>query len=137
MILMARKKICSDCGKIFDDAKGHDCPKADVKRKEATERKRLHDAKNESSKMLRTTRWRKFRKYIINRDNNRCQRCTANYGVITVENLEVHHIKPRITHPELMYDEENVITVCQTCNLQLGTSGIDFDWTPPEEDYKL
>ena len=134
---MARKKICSHCGDIYDELKGHKCSKEDSIRKYKTEQRRLYDEKNETSKLLRTTRWRKFRKYIINRDNNRCQRCIANYGVITVTNLEVHHIKPRITHPELMYDEDNVVTVCQTCNLQLGTKGVDFDWCPPEQDFKL
>lgn len=66
-----------------------------------------------------------------------CQRCYIKYGIINGDELQVHHIKPRITHPELMYDEDNVITLCKSCNVQLGLNGIDFDWEVPETEYKI
>ena len=82
-------------------------------------------------------RWRSFRKTIIHRDGNLCQRCFRKYNIINGDSLEVHHIKPRIDYPELMYDELNVVTLCKTCNLQLGTNGIDFEWETPETNFKI
>lgn len=84
-----------------------------------------------------TRKWRKFRLTIIDRDNKMCQRCYLKYGIINGEELQVHHIKPRIHFPELMFDEENVITLCKTCNVQLGLNGIDFTWEAPSMEYRV
>lgn len=81
-------------------------------------------------KQLHSRKWRKFRKDIIRLDNGFCQRCLYKYGIYNHNNLEVHHIKPREEFPELVFDEDNVITLCKTCNLELGLNGIDFDWKP-------
>ena len=56
-----------------------------------------------------------------------CNRCWVSLNVIETKDLQVHHIKPRSEYPELMYDPNNLITVCKTCNLALGTKGI-LDW---------
>jgi 5-methylcytosine-specific restriction endonuclease McrA len=78
-------------------------------------------------KPLSSTRWRKLRKLIISRDGGLCARCFSKYGIINGDNLQVHHIKPRIEFPHLMFDEENLITLCKTCNLQIGTAHeLDF-----------
>ena len=93
---MARKIICPDCGKVVDEL-GHDCPKKDKKRKEYNKYKREYYEKNkELISKLTSAKWRKFRKRIIKRDGNLCLRCYSKYGLINSENLEVHHIKPRI-----------------------------------------
>ena len=54
----------------------------------------------------------------------------ALFGWHTIDNLEVHHIKSRIEFPELVYDIDNMVTVCHTCNLALGLKGLDFKWDP-------
>ena len=46
---------------------------------------------------------------------------------MNTRNLQVHHIKPRKEYPELMFEPDNLITTCKTCNLQMGTSGIGWD----------
>lgn len=121
---MAKKKICSSCGKIIDFNEVCSC-----KRSKNNEYKKLYRIKNkESLQPLSTKRWKKLRSLIIKRDKGCCQRCLIKFGIVNTKELQVHHIKPRIDYPELMFDESNLITLCKTCNLQLGTSGeLDFE----------
>lgn len=133
-----RKEICPHCKKIVDMS-SHHCSGIDKSRLEYNAKKRRYYQKNkETLKPLMSKRWQKFRLHIIERDNRICQRCFIKYGIINGEELQVHHIKSRINFPDLIYEEENVITTCKTCNLQLGTSDkLDFDWSPPEIEYLL
>ena len=126
-----RKKICQRCGKIVDHNKGCDCfeRKAYIKQ---------YEEKNSQNKELRTAKWARKRKYIINRDGGICQRCYIKYGIINNEDLQVHHIKPRIKYPELMYDDDNLICICGVCNRQLNIrEELDFEWEPPTNDFTL
>lgn len=134
-----RKKICNYCKKIIaENDTNHQCSGQEKARLERNKKRREYYSKNkETLKPLSTQRWRKFRKHIINRDGNMCLRCYIKYGIINSEELQAHHIKPRIYYPELMFEEDNVLTLCKTCNVQLGTNGIDFEWTPPNSDLKL
>jgi 5-methylcytosine-specific restriction endonuclease McrA len=92
----------------------------------------------ESVKLMNTTRWRKLRKRILERDDFHCQRCFIKYKILTKTNLEVHHIKPRHKYPELVYDETNLVTICKTCNLQIGTEEtLDFEFTPTNIEYNF
>ena len=77
--------------------------------------------------MLNSKRWKELRERTIKRDGGMCNRCWVELGIIEKSNLQVHHIKPRAEYPELMFDPDNLITVCKTCNLTLGTSG-ELDW---------
>ena len=89
----------------------------------------------EVEKILATSRWQKKRAWIKKRDHYFCQRCWYKYGMYNSEQLEVHHIKNRIDYPELIFDDNNLITICKTCNLQLGSATkLDFDWKPMESD---
>lgn len=136
--MSSRKRICKYCRKLVDENSPHSCEGTNKKRLEYNKRKREYYHKNkEAQKELTTTKWRKFRKVIINRDNHLCQRCFIKYGIINSGELQVHHIKPRINFPELMYDENNVVTLCKTCNVQLGLNGIDFEWSNEEIEFML
>lgn len=123
---MARKKICKYCNKLVDE--DHVCHKKSKER--YNKYKRDYYRKNkETVAPIMSYKWKKFRKFILERDDHMCQRCYTKYGIINGDELQAHHIKSRINYPELMYDENNVITVCKTCNLQLGTSDkLDFEW---------
>ena len=123
---LARKKICKYCQKLVDE--NHVCHKKS--NKQYNKYKRDYYKKNkEIVAPIMSYKWKKFRKFILERDDQMCQRCYAKYGIINSDELQAHHIKSRINYPELMYDENNVITVCKTCNLQLGTSDkLDFEW---------
>ncbi|MFJ5751655.1 HNH endonuclease [Peribacillus frigoritolerans] len=74
-----------------------------------------------------TPEWRKLRKRIILRDGAHCHRCLIKYNIITASNLEPHHIVARSVNKELELEPTNLVTVCKTCNLQLGTKGVDWD----------
>ena len=72
---------------------------------------------------------REKRSQIIRRDRYVCQRCFIKYKVINTDELTVHHILSRKNHPELMYEDSNLICLCATCNKQLGTKDkLDFEW---------
>ena len=120
------KKICSGCGKIIDFNKDCSCRPKRILKKETN---------TEDDKFLRSTAWYNKRRKIIQRDNGYCQRCFYKYGMLETERLQVHHIKSRLHYPELKMEDSNLITVCQTCNLQLGVSDkLDFEWNPKDED---
>ena len=133
-----RKAICFYCNKIAD-LDTHSCKGMDKKKEHYNATKRDYYRKNkETLKPLMSRRWSKFRLHIISRDDSLCQRCLIKYNIINGADLQVHHIKSRIHFPELIYDENNVITLCQTCNVQLGISDkLDFKWEKPERDFLL
>lgn len=118
---MPRKKTCS-CGKIIDEGTKCSCRKV-AKRNYMKEYQRQN-----KGDPLKTTRWTKMRKKILKRDKYLCQRCLHKYSELNSNELQVHHIRSRKNHPELMFDEDNLMTLCKTCNLQLGTSDkLDFE----------
>lgn len=144
------KKICPNCGKVVD-IYNHKCPKAVpayikeeqlIKRRKQQKEKRkqrnalkkyfnhLANDESESTKELRSKHWYWFRQQILLRDGEECQRHLIKFNQHVYAPLEVHHIKPRETHPELMYDPNNVVTLCKSCNAKMGLNGIDFDFTP-------
>ena len=130
--MVKHRVICPYCNKIVDK-NNHDCPVLKkIKNKKAKEYQ-----KNEewSAKELTSQKWRNYRKMIILRDGGICQRCKYLLGINNSDNLEIHHIKPRIKYPELMYDDNNVITLCKQCNDHLGLNGLDFDWKPQQADW--
>lgn len=125
-----KSSICSSCGKRYS-TKQCSCKKTENRNEY---QKKYYEENSEHLKLLRTARWSRLRRVIIHRDNGICQRCYSKYGIITSDELQVHHILPRIKYPELIYDETNLITLCKTCNLQLGIQEeLDFE---PQIDLK-
>lgn len=122
-------RICTNCHKLVD-FDHHDCPA--LKAKQLKQAKITSENDKRTSKQLTSQRWRRFRQYIILRDGGKCQRCATKLGINTFDHLEIHHIKPRINYPELLFDENNCITLCKQCNDHLALNGLDFDWEPPE-----
>lgn len=136
---MRKKKVTCFCGNIIAHDEICKCKAKGHRNKYQNE---YYHKNKEILSPLNTSRWKKLRLVIIKRDKGHCQRCSIKYGVINGANLQVHHIKPRIDYPELIWEESNLITVCKTCNLQLGISGI-LDFKPSIElkdydfDFKL
>ncbi|GIX57442.1 hypothetical protein BPADB04_24720 [Bacillus paranthracis] len=116
---MPIKKTCPKCRNKHDYGKQCSCVNK--------HKKKALFIKGKDDNFYTTLRWRKLRKQIIERDGGHCQRCLHNSGIINSANLEVHHIKARSQYPELQYEPSNLVTVCKTCNLQLGTNGVDWD----------
>lgn len=130
-----RKKICKYCNKVVSEAE-HNCTHAKHNRKKYNQYRRDYVERNkETIAPLMTKQWRKLRLDILQRDKHHCQRCLIKYGIINGENLEAHHIKSRLNYPELMFDEHNIVTICRTCNVQLGTKDkLDFEWSLQDEE---
>lgn len=59
--------------------------------------------------------WQKIREQIRERDNNECQDCKKK-GKVTIDQLEVHHIKELEYFPELAIEPSNLITLCTSCH---------------------
>lgn len=117
-----RKQTCS-CGKIIPEGSRCEC-----KKKKKRDYMREYQRK-EVNNPLKTTRWNKLRKEILERDKYLCQRCLYKYGITNSKELQAHHIKSRRDFPELVFEQANIMCLCKTCNLQLGTSNkLDFRW---------
>lgn len=119
---MAQKR-CSECFKIIGTHEKCECSK---KKRNEYMKERYDDGKVD--KKLNCNTWRLLRDKIIKKDGGFCQRCYALRGEIITENLTVDHIKSRRDYPELVYDEENLITMCQSCNSEKGNHNyLDFE----------
>lgn len=130
---MARNKFCV-CGKVLKYNERCTCKKNGYIKQKQVE----PNVEEVKDKEIRSRRWQIKRKYIINRDGGICQRCLIKYGIVNAEETQVHHIKPRVKFPELIYDDSNLICLCKTCNLQLGIQEeLDFEWTPPDNNFTL
>lgn len=129
---MPNRKICSKCNKIIPFEATCGC-RVNAERERNKRKKQEMD---EATKLFTSYKWRKFRKTILERDGAYCQRCLIKYNMITTSDLEIHHIKPRSQYPDLIWEKTNCITLCGTCNVQLGTrETLDFPFTFPEENY--
>lgn len=118
-----RYKVCSRCGKRYEEGDKCNCH---VKQDNEYS-KSYYENNKERKKQLNSKRWKELRERTIKRDGGFCNRCWVLLNIMETSQLQVHHIKPRSEHPELMYDPDNLITVCKTCNLILGTRG-ELDW---------
>lgn len=131
---MAMKLKCSYCNKYYDIDKPHNCEQKITKEKERNRKKSqkysLENKNTDGYKAIHSKRWKAFRKQVILADGGYCQRCKILFNKYNYENLEVHHIIPRAIKPELAFDKDNVVTLCKSCNLEMGLNGIDFNWNP-------
>lgn len=126
-IFFMRKKVCSGCGKIIFEDEICSCRDTAFKPKAKKSRP--------EQDVLHTRKWRKKREAIIKRDGYMCMRCLIKYKFITTENLTAHHIKSRKNYPELTFDDNNLVCVCDTCNKQMGTKDVlDFEWNIEEKN---
>ncbi|WP_164745599.1 HNH endonuclease [Neobacillus mesonae] len=126
-----QKKICSNCGKVIPYTATCECKKKANRLRNAEKDKR----KPEEKKFFNSTRWKKLRKRIMDRDGGYCQRCLIKYNIITTSSLEAHHIKPRNKYPELRWNVDNLVTLCKSCNTSIGTKEeLDFPFEMPNDD---
>lgn len=63
-----------------------------------------------SKKVTRSQRWKAVRLEVLRRDGWKCVKCGAN------GRLEVDHIKPVRTNPELGFEKSNLQTLCGPCH---------------------
>ena len=96
------KISCNKCGKIHD--KHFICTKR-IYKKEIKEIEKFRGTKT----------WKNTRERVKERDKYLCQIC-FDKGIITYENLSVHHIVPMREDKKLWNDETNLITLRQSCH---------------------
>lgn len=63
-----------------------------------------------SRRVTRGPRWKTLRMAVLERDGFRCRECGA------PGRLEVDHVKPVRTHPDLAYDPANLQALCPSCH---------------------
>lgn len=63
-----------------------------------------------SAAVIRSKRWKAVRLQVKRRDGWRCVQCGAR------DRLEVDHIQPVRTHPDLAYELDNLQTLCCRCH---------------------
>lgn len=121
-------RICTSCGKRIRHSETCSCKKEYLNKK----------ANEKSDGFYTSYAWRKIRSQVLKRDNHMCQRCLLKFNLIETEFLQAHHIKSREHFPEYELDMNNLICVCRTCNLQLGTKDkLDFEWDNKEEELEI
>jgi len=123
-LIMMAYKICPHCNNLYDEREVSCQCQKDLRNEYS---KKYYEDNKEMKKMFNSSRWKKLREIIIRRDGYMCNRCFVQLGIVVNDDLQVHHIIPRIDRPDLMFDENNLVAVCKTCNLQLGTKG-ELDW---------
>lgn len=79
-----------------------------------------------SRHVTRTPRWKVLRMSILERDGFRCRSCGCG------GRLEVDHVKPVRTHPDLAYDPGNLQALCPGCHTK--KTRIECGHPPPRED---
>ncbi|WP_416729210.1 HNH endonuclease [Fictibacillus sp. JL2B1089] len=68
----------------------------------------------ESRRFYKSKAWKKCRKLVLIRDNHLCQNCFKK-GKLTAADM-VHHIEELKDKPELALNEDNLISLCNTCH---------------------
>ena len=84
------------------------------------------DYQRHSKRVTSTRRWQTLRAAILERDGYRCASCG------TRGRLEVDHVKPVRTHPELAYCPDNLQALCPACHTR--KTRIECGHPPPRED---
>ena len=65
---------------------------------------------------LKTNEWKELRLRVVSHYGGRCMCCKH----IPKKGINVDHIKPRKTHPELALVFENLQVLCGSCNKRKG-----------------
>ncbi len=113
MSLKPKKKVCKGCGnKTFIFSKGL-CRYCASKNYAPLKKTRLN--KVSPNKKKRKNRWPFFKRHIdkIKKNNIRCQECGGKLGSGTAN---VCHILPKSNHPEVEFDDNNIMYYCFECH---------------------
>jgi len=97
---------CEWCGSGFKRRNGHDTHYCS---KEC----RYEASRRYNAPERRSYRYKKWRRAVVERDNNTCQKCGA------TTRLHAHHIKDFEHHYELRYEVSNGVTLCADCHQRL------------------
>ena len=83
---------------------------------------------NHSRAICRQPRWKALRAAVLERDDWRCVQCGE------LRRLEVDHIMPVKTHPELAWDMGNLQILCGRCHSRKTRIEIGLGRSDPARD---
>ena len=71
----------------------------------------------DAKRLYNSKEYKEWRTYVYQRDEYTCQMCGAQGGA-----MEVHHVRPKYSHPHLVLDPHNGVALCKTpCHQKLVT----------------
>lgn len=141
------KVICSQCGKMVDKF-NHDCK---VKKERSSQYNKKYNNKK-TVRAIKSTQWKELRKLILQEKGAYCQRCYYKYGIINGDKIQIDHIIPREYDDSLIFDEDNLLPLCRSCNAykgkkvyfepkkewkypyKVGEKTVYLDWEQPEKE---
>ncbi len=88
--------------------------------------KKRVEYKRHSARVTRGPRWKALRMQALDRDGWQCVQCPER------RRLEVDHIKPVKTHPELSYVLANLQCLCGSCHARKTRIEVGHKPLPPE-----
>ena len=108
-------RVSSIRGKSLPQRQGANCHfwKGGVSEKNRTERQNF----------CSTAEYREFRRKVFERDNYTCVLCERTSKKGDRVCIQLHHIRPFLTHPEERMDFDNVQTLCRKCHYKTDTFG--------------
>lgn len=99
--------------------------KRDKNKKRWQRHNEYQQAKKDSNDFLKSQEWRRLRVEALHKFGSRCMACGAS-PTDGVTQINVDHVKPRKTHPELALDINNIQILCGCCNHGKGNRDFDF-----------
>lgn len=114
MALMTR---CTKCKKTIPMGETY-CDKCKPKRNEYKKHAKKHNVYEEEVGKLSARRWRAVRERVIIRDLGCCRMCLLN-NYSETKGLQVHHLRKRNDRPDLAYDMDNLVTLCEAHHKKL------------------
>ena len=82
--------------------------------KQYDDKRKADPERNERNRFYRTTKWKKMREYIMERDNGLCQYCLLHDRVTPADMVD--HIVPREFDSSIELDEGNLVSACNWCH---------------------
>jgi 5-methylcytosine-specific restriction enzyme A len=86
----------------------------------------LKDHYRFSKAVTRTRRWAILRAAVLERDGFKCVQCSER------RRLEIDHIKPVRTHPDLAFDPANCQALCAACHSRKTRLEVGHKPTPKD-----